>query len=65
MADEKHDEDAWHNRLERMRQLLTPISEERARAIGDKYTRHMRETVERTRQQQDSLDAVKTDDRDI
>jgi hypothetical protein len=65
MADENHDDDAWRSRLERMRQLLTPISEERAREIGDKYTRHMREAVERTRQQQGSLDTVKTDDRDI
>ena len=62
MANEKHDGDEQQKRLERMRQLLTPISEERAREIGDRYTRHMQEAVARTRQQQSNLDAEGTDD---
>lgn len=62
MANEKRDGDERKKRLERMRQLLTPISEERAREIGHRYTRHMQEAVERTRQQQSTLDGDGTDD---
>lgn len=62
MADEKRDDDERQKRLQRMRQLLTPISRERAREIGAEYSRHMREAVERTRQHQGNLNTEGTDE---
>lgn len=62
MANEKRDGDEREKRLERMRQLLAPISEERAREIGNRYTRHMQEAVERTRRQERNLGAGGPDD---
>lgn len=51
MKDKELTDDMRQRRLEQMRQLLTPISRERAHQIGETYTTHMREAVEGSEQQ--------------
>ena len=51
---DKRDEDKRQKQLEYMRRMLKPISHERAREIADTYTKHMRESVARTKQQADA-----------
>lgn len=59
---DKHDDDERVRRLERMRQLLKPITSERARQIGEEYTKHMRESVERPRQQRRPVQGNESND---
>lgn len=58
----KHDDDTREKRLERMRQLLKPITSERAHQIGEAFTKHMRDSVERTQQQRRELQGDESND---